>query len=76
MTPVAPPARITDTGYGSRYRVEAAPAWARDHDARRIFRRPNTVPAIRRYERFGFRTIRRSPHPEYDRADIGTACDL
>ena len=73
---VAPSAR--GRGYANLL-MEAAIEHARRKNARRIFLFSNTVlaPAIRLYEKYGFRTVRlMDDHPDYKRANIEMALDL
>jgi ribosomal protein S18 acetylase RimI-like enzyme len=51
---------------------------ARDMGAHKIVLRSNTAmkPAIALYKKYGFRTVRMGPHPDYERADIEMALDL
>lgn len=64
-------------GYGDLL-VGAAVAWARERGARRVFLLSNTLlaPAIRLYEKHGFVTEHRGPHPGYERANIRMELDL
>jgi ribosomal protein S18 acetylase RimI-like enzyme len=64
-------------GLGDRL-MEAAIAWARVREARRIFLESNTVlvPAIELYRKHGFRTTRLGPGDEYERSNIEMTLDL
>jgi N-acetylglutamate synthase-like GNAT family acetyltransferase len=52
--------------------IEAVIDKARCMGARKVFLLSNTrmVPAISLYKKYGFRTVRLGPHPDYERADI------
>lgn len=52
--------------------MEAAIAFARGRGAREVMLLSNTklTPAIRLYEKYGFRTVKLGPHPDYKRTDI------
>lgn len=66
---VAPSAR--GKGYGDLL-MQAALDWARAQGADRVLLLSNTVlePAIRLYEKHGFRVTRLGPHPDYQRCNI------
>ncbi len=51
---------------------------ARAKGAKEIFLLSNTVliPAVRLYEKYGFRTVHKGPHPEYNRANIEMVLQL
>jgi putative acetyltransferase len=58
--------------------LEATLASARSLGARRVVLRSNTSmkPALSLYEKYGFRTTRLGPHPDYERADIEMELEL
>ena len=64
-------------GYGQLL-IEAVINEARARGGKEIFLLSNTVliPAIRLYEKYGFRTVNKGPHPEYKRADIEMVLEL
>ena len=64
-------------GYGQML-IEAVINEARARGGKEIFLLSNTVlvPAIKLYEKYGFRTVRKGPHPEYNRADIEMMLEL
>jgi len=64
-------------GFGNLL-IEAIIDDAKHKGARRIFLLSNTIltPAIKLYEKYGFRTTRLGPHPEYKRANIEMMLEL
>jgi putative acetyltransferase len=58
--------------------MEATLKRAREMGARKIVLRSNTTlaPAIGLYKKYGFKTTRLGPQPDYDRADIEMTLDL
>ena len=64
-------------GYGDAL-MEGAIARARARGARKLTLLSNTIlaPAIRLYEKHGFRTVHLGPHADYDRANIEMELDL
>ncbi len=58
--------------------MDAVIDFAREHNAERIFLLSNTKlePALRLYEKYGFRTTGLGPSPDYERADIELELEL
>lgn len=69
--------QVQGKGLG-HYLMEAAIAHARAERAERMILDTNAklIPAIRLYEKFGFRTTRLGVHGTYNRADVEMALDL
>ena len=58
--------------------MQACIHWARERAARRIVLYTNSglTAALSLYEKYGFETTSRDPHPDYDRADVTMILDL
>jgi GNAT superfamily N-acetyltransferase len=69
--------RMRGRGLGNRL-MEAVLDCAHEKGACKVFLLSNIMltPAISLYKKYGFRTVRLGPHPDYDRANIEMEIDL